>query len=84
MDYTEADVASLAAKLDGLDLTDAERAAFAAGLVPSDDEEVSGFAETVHLYLNFGQVVSQRALFHFQPRFQPGTGPVGGTNDCRI
>ena len=78
MEFTEENVVSLAAKLDGLELSDGERAAFAAALEPvagssgDRDEEVSGFAM---LRLSMGEVVSQRALLSFPPSAPGGAAP---------
>lgn len=53
MDFTNDDIASLGDKLAAMDLTDGEREALrtivALAAEPADDE-VAGFAETVHLY----------------------------------
>lgn len=43
MDFTEADVASLGRKLDGLELTDAESAALMAVFDAAADDDVAGF-----------------------------------------
>lgn len=55
MDFTNDDIASLGDKLAALDLTDGEAEALRtlvaiAADAGSDDDEVSGFAETVHLH----------------------------------
>jgi hypothetical protein len=43
MDYTQADVASLGRKLDGLELTEAESAALMAVFDAAADDDVAGF-----------------------------------------
>lgn len=91
MEYTENDVISLAAKLDGLELTDGERAAFAAALGPEDgssddgDDDVTGFALNAYLTLAVGEVVSQRAMsqLHSGPRPDVGQGFFVDSGECR-
>lgn len=83
MDFTEADVASLGRKLDGLELTDAESAALMAVFDAAADDDVAGFGFAGQQRNPFSARIGSILFFDeadavFGKRIEP-TGFIGET-----